>query len=478
MRRLWPQTLAGQLVLLLLVALLVAQFTSFVIFRDERRVAFVARGREQVIDRTITLVHLLRETPAELHPRIVRAASGGVLSFDIAARSPIEDTAAHRDNPLARMLAQALDGAGVGTVLVDIDRPMPHPAKARRESEHRRGLEAEEDDDGHHPSRKRLERAGLALAVAVELTQGRWLVARAGPVPPPPGWQLSYLIAFALTAALVSLAAVWAVRRLTRPLSDLAQAADDFGRGLGGPVLEERGPVEIRRTVRAFNLMRERLRRFVDDRTRMLAAIGHDLRTPLTSLRLRAEFVEDDETRQKIIETLEEMQRMVEAALGFLREEAANEPAAEVDLAALVESVVLDYADLGHPVGFAGGDAIRLRCRPDALRRALRNLIENALRYGTRAQVRLEQAPSEVRILVEDEGPGIPPEMLERVFEPFVRVEESRSRETGGIGLGLAIARTIARSHGGDVRLSNRPAGGLCAMIVLPRDSRTGQTRP
>jgi signal transduction histidine kinase len=431
-----------------------------------------------VIDRTVTLVHLLRETPAELHPRIVRAASGGSLSFGMATASPIEDTPAHRDNPLARMLAQALNGAAVGTVLVDIDRPMPDPAKARRAHDHAHEREEEEASDDHHRGRKKPERPVLALAVAVDLTDGRWLVARAGPVPPPPGWQLSYLIAFALTAALVCLAAMGAVRRLTRPLSALAQAADDFGRGLGGPVLEERGPLEVRRTVRAFNLMRERLRRFVDDRTRMLAAIGHDLRTPLTSLRLRAEFVEDDETRQKIIETLEEMQRMVEAALGFLREEAANEPVAEVDLGALVESVVTDYADLGQEVRFAGGVGVRLRCRPDALRRALRNLIENALRYGKRAQVRLEQTLGEVRILVEDEGPGIPPEMLERVFEPFVRVEQSRSRETGGIGLGLAIARTIARSHGGDVRLSNRPQGGLCAMIVLPRDSRTGQTRP
>ncbi len=471
MRRLWPRTLAGQLVLLLLAALLVAQAASFLIFRDERRVAFVARGREQVVHRTVTLVHLLRETPPELHGRIVRAASGGNLRFELARAPVVADTPAHRDNPLARMLARALDGTGVGTVLVDVER-LPARLPADDDPLRRRGGDRERedhDDDDHGPGRGKHDRPALALAIALGLGDGRWLAVRAGPVPPPPGWQMSYLVAFALTALFVSLAAMWAVRRLTRPLSALAEAADAFGRGLDGPVLEERGPLEIRRTVRAFNLMRERLRRFVDDRTRMLAAIGHDLRTPLTSLRLRAEFVEDEETRQKIVETLDEMQRMVEAALAFLREEAANEPVADVDLGALVESVVADYADLGRDVRFSGGGGVRLRCRPDALRRALRNLVENALRYGERARVRLEEGAGEVRILVEDDGPGIPPEMLERVFEPFVRVEGSRSRETGGIGLGLAIARTIARSHGGDVRLANRPEGGLRAGIVLPR---------
>jgi signal transduction histidine kinase len=200
----------------------------------------------------------------------------------------------------------------------------------------------------------------------------------------------------------------------------------------------------------------------------MLAAISHDLRTPITSLRLRAEFVEDEETRSRILDTLDEMQSMTEATLAFAREEAAEEETRTVDLAALVDSVVADLAELGHAVAFVGAERTLIACRRTALRRALRNLVDNAATYGKRAIVRLEQDPRELRVVIEDEGPGIPVPEKERVFEPFVRLEPSRSRETGGIGLGLAIARTIVRNHGGDIVLENRTDGGLRATVHLP----------
>jgi signal transduction histidine kinase len=215
--------------------------------------------------------------------------------------------------------------------------------------------------------------------------------------------------------------------------------------------------------------MRGRLQRFVQDRTRMLAAISHDLRTPITTLRLRAEFVEDEETRAKILETLDEMQRITEATLAFAREEAAAEDTRTVDLAALVDSVCADLADLGQDVAFGGPERAPYTCRPVSLKRAVRNLIENAVTYGERARVTLEQAADSFRIVVEDDGPGIPEAEFERVFAPFVRLEESRSPETGGIGLGMAIARSIVRGHGGDITLANRQDGGLRAVIHLPR---------
>jgi signal transduction histidine kinase len=214
--------------------------------------------------------------------------------------------------------------------------------------------------------------------------------------------------------------------------------------------------------------MQARLRRFVDDRTRMLGAISHDLRTPITSLRLRAEFVEDEETRSRILATLDEMQDMVEGTLAFAREEAASEPTRVVDLAALVESTADDLADLGADVAFANPGRLPYAARPVALRRALRNLIENAVRYGRRCRLRMERDREEVRIVIEDDGPGIAEDQQERVFEPFVRLEGSRSSETGGIGLGLAIARSIVRAHGGDIRLGNRPEGGLAVTLALP----------
>jgi signal transduction histidine kinase len=200
----------------------------------------------------------------------------------------------------------------------------------------------------------------------------------------------------------------------------------------------------------------------------MLAAISHDLRTPLTSLRLRAEFVTDEETREKLLGTIEEMQAMTEATLVFAREEATGEPTRTVDLAALLESLCADLADLGWSVSFAEAEPMAYRCRADALRRALRNLIENAVRYGGQARVALGASADGIEITIDDDGPGIPPQDLERVFQPFVRLELSRNRSTGGVGLGLAIARGIIRAHGGDILLANRPHG-LRALLRLPR---------
>jgi signal transduction histidine kinase len=206
----------------------------------------------------------------------------------------------------------------------------------------------------------------------------------------------------------------------------------------------------------------------------MLAAISHDLRTPITSLRLRAEFIEDEEIRQKILETLDDMQRMAEATLAFAREEAAQEDTRPVDLAALIESVCADLADIGQDVTFAGAARSHYLGRPSSLKRALRNLIENAVTYGRRARVGLETGQREWHIVIDDDGPGIPEADFERVFAPFVRLEESRNPETGGVGLGMAISRSIVRGHGGDITLENRRGEhgtlGLRVTIRLPRD--------
>ncbi|HIC80537.1 MAG TPA: HAMP domain-containing protein, partial [Kiloniellaceae bacterium] len=260
---------------------------------------------------------------------------------------------------------------------------------------------------------------------------------------------------------------------ITRPLRALSGAAERLGRGENLEPLAETGPEDVRRTTRAFNAMQERLTRFVRDRTRMLAAISHDLRTPITALRLRAEFVEDAETRQKILETLEEMSGMIEAVIGFARDEATAEATRRVDLVALIQSQIDDLADQGEKVTFqtAGIEGtLSYDCRPTALKRLLHNLIGNALRYAGAARVSLIRDDQALSVLVEDEGPGIPAEQLEQVFDPFFRVEGSRSQDTGGVGLGLAIARSIAHAHGGDLVLENRPEGGLCARLTLPAE--------
>ncbi len=341
--------------------------------------------------------------------------------------------------------------------------------------------EDDEDDDddenevwdfsghNHHP------RLQLTLVLSVPLANGAWLNVRALLPRPAAGLAWPAIISTALMAVAVLGIVALTVRRLTRSLRAFAGAADRLGRGESIPPLAESGPIELRQATRAFNAMQERLARFVQDRTRMLAAISHDLRTPITTLRLRAEFVEDIAVREKIIETLDEMERISEATLAFTREDAASEETRTVDLAALLQSLADDVADLGYPVAFAGADRLPYACRTVAFKRVIRNLIDNAVRHGERARISLEDRPEGPRIVVDDDGPGIPDDRLAEVFEPFVRLEESRSPETGGVGLGLAVARSIVRSHGGELTLENRSGGGLRAIVSLPLEGARPQ---
>jgi signal transduction histidine kinase len=259
-------------------------------------------------------------------------------------------------------------------------------------------------------------------------------------------------------------------RTITRPLGDLARAADAVGRGATGTPLKETGAREIRRATRAFNSMQERLRRYLDSRTQVLAAMSHDLRTPLTRLRLRVESIDDDQLRQRLVEDLDEMSSMIRGALGVFRGLNDEEVAVPVDINALALELQRQHAELGGEVNIVGTARAPYVAKPLALKRCLGNLVQNAIRHGVRATLEIEDgAQLIVRIL--DEGPGIPEDLLEKVFEPFFRLEHSRSRDTGGTGLGLSIARDIAQAHGGSLSLHNRQNGGLEARLVLPREA-------
>ena len=233
--------------------------------------------------------------------------------------------------------------------------------------------------------------------------------------------------------------------------------------------MEESGPHDVRTLIAAFNQLRTRVTAMLDEKDRMLGAIGHDLRTPLAALRVRIESVEDDDDRAKMADTIDEMNGTLDDILSLARLGRPSEGLTEVDLAALVDAVVEDFRDLGKPVSLADGSRLPMRLRPSLMRRAVRNLIENAVKYGGSADVTLTATPREARIAVADNGPGIPPARIGEVFEAFTRLEGSRNRETGGIGLGLAHARAIVREAGGDIHLANRPEGGLAATITLPR---------
>jgi signal transduction histidine kinase len=311
------------------------------------------------------------------------------------------------------------------------------------------------------------------LIVGMRLPDGMWLTQSTHLIPPRPWHSPGFLAAFALMTVAACLLSLWTVQRLTAPLRTLAAAAEALGRDVNAPPLPEDGPLEIATAAMAFNTMAARIRRFVQDRTELFTAIGHDLRTPITRLKLRAEFVEDDEQRRKMLADLEELEAMVSATLAFGRDAKTTEPVSAIDLAELVRTVLDEAAD-AHPgeadkLTYDGPAHYTVRVRPLALKRALANLVGNAIAYGGGARVRLVAAnEGAVMVHVEDDGPGIPVTELERVFDPFYRLEGSRNRETGGVGLGLPIARNILRAHGGDVVLSNGAPGGLRATVQLP----------
>jgi len=259
------------------------------------------------------------------------------------------------------------------------------------------------------------------------------------------------------------------VYMITRSLDRLARAADAIGDAPDGPPIAEAGPGEIRRVIGAFNRMQKRVRAQLEERTRLLGAISHDLRTPITRLRLRSEMLADREAAIRMQRDLDEMEAMVGSTLEFFRGLDAEPERRPIDVAALMESIAEDRRELGQDVVVRGTVGAPYPGQPQALRRCVENLVENAVRYGGSAVITLEDSPAALRIVVRDFGPGIPEAELQRVFEPYFRLEASRNLASGGVGLGLSIARNIARWHGGEVELRNAPDGGLLAAIVLPR---------
>jgi signal transduction histidine kinase len=234
----------------------------------------------------------------------------------------------------------------------------------------------------------------------------------------------------------------------------------------------EEGPDDVRNAAKAFNEMTDRVTRTMESQRQLLSAVGHDLRTPLTAMRINLEFVEDAELRERLTANLNELQALTESVLSAARG-AGGESKRSIDLSALVESLCADLDDLGEPVTWHAHKPAPLKCRPDEIRRAVRNLVENAVAYGHRAEVQIQETQEAYEIVVEDEGPGIPDAEQGRVFEPFVRLETSRNSETGGTGLGLTLVKAIAQGHGGGVALENREEGGLRARLTLPRENVT-----
>jgi len=443
MRRFWPSSLAGRTALVLILGLMAVQALGLTIHAFDRLELQRAAEAREISMRSFVLWRALVLAPPARRPAILAEAE--LPASVVASVDPVSTLPPNLPRvPGAMARAFRLDGPG----------PPPGPRRLRPAEVQSGWL----GRGNFHVSLRFPDQDWLNLAIRM---------------PTPRPWHSdNFLVAFIAMSLAAGLMIWWGVRRLTRPVAALAAAAERLGRDVNAPALPTSGPREVATAAAAFNTMASNIRRFVADRTQMLAAISHDLRTPITRLRLRAEFLEDDEQRRKMLADLDEMEAMIASTLAFARDDAAHEPASPVDLASLLRTVLDEAADANPEraadITFDGPEHLVLELRPVALKRALSNLVGNALKYGEAARMTLERRPEQVVITLEDDGPGIPDTEQEAVFQPFHRVEGSRNRETGGTGLGLTIARSILRAHGGEVALHNRTEQGLRVVVRLP----------
>ena len=305
----------------------------------------------------------------------------------------------------------------------------------------------------------------------LRLRDGQWIRVTATLKPDAPALPGEFYVHLAASLGIVVAVVMLVVRQATTPLRRLAQAADNLGQNLDAPPLAEAGSTEVRTAAQAFNRMRDKLRRLIEERSRALAAVSHDLRTPLTRLRLRSELIEDERLREQMAADLDAMAQMIDATLAYLRGLRENEPIRPIDIDALIQSLAEDSAAQGRRVDVSGQALQAYPGRLAALRRALQNLIDNACKYGTNPRLRIADSTGALRLVVEDDGPGIPEAALFLVTEPYYRPDSARASDTGGVGLGLSIVKDVALLHGGELILANRTQGGLSATLVLPRTS-------
>jgi signal transduction histidine kinase len=468
--RLLPRSLFSRLVLVLLFVLITAQLLSLAIHMHERGELLSQASGRQSAQRIADIARFLDSLDAKERRAIVQVLSAPPLTISLD-RGPlvagVEDPEKGARGALFGAMLRRFLGDGLQVVATQAEAPA-----VGFEPGMKRGLKGAEMH-GELPASKSAMHAaaqpGVSFVAQVRLRDGALVTFDSRQPAQTVSWPYRLLLSLAVLLAAVVAVSLVAVRWATRPLNALADAADELGRNINRPPIAEQGPVEVARAARAFNTMQARLAGYIRDRTRVLAAMSHDLKTPVTRLRLRAELLEDPEIRAKFTKDLDEMESMVGATLDFLRGQESGEPVQPVDVTALLESLQADVAEMGGTVAIEGNARAPFPGRPQALKRCLANLLENAVKYGKSARIIVADEDDRLEIRIQDEGPGLPPGELEKVFEPFYRVEGSRSRETGGTGLGLTIAKSVAEAHGGSLALRNRAEGGLEATLILPR---------
>ena len=454
--KLWPNTLAVQLILVVAGAVAISNIGVALYFYENSENQARQFVEERMVDRAAFVATTISQVPPEWRLAAMRTSGRPEWRFREAKGGYDIRPMTSEEAALAKRLIDALPEHHLrkNAVIVHLHEPV---AKIDKELLPVRAQGADGDKDVIQT---------IVPIDAHRMMSGVW-------VRPTPKWPVEIMIAAVIAVVLASTGAAFMARRVVRPLFELTTAATKVALGRSPPHVAERGPDDVRNAAVAFNAMASKVTRTLESQRHLLSAVGHDLRTPLTAMRINLEFVEDDELRDGLMRNVEELQALTEQVLAAARGAGGEKPR-QVDLSALVESLVTDLDEMGEPVSWANHAPAPISCRPNEIKRAVRNLVENAVAYGRKADVRIADTGDGYDVLVEDEGPGIPEDDRQRVFEPFVRLESSRNEFTGGTGLGLTLVKAIAEGHGGQVRLESRPGGGLCARMHLPRLAAAG----
>jgi signal transduction histidine kinase len=464
--KVFPQSLPAWILLILVGCLLAAQTATLLI--AEHGVADTGRSFElfRLGERTIALAKLLAGAPAESRKRVLSQFANSSLAMSlsdtpsVASAIPPDDELAELEDILVGKLARD------GITDVRISEVAASASTTRTKAPGREDQGAVEQALSEAASN--LASSGR-FEVAVQFADGQWLNFTVPVTPEPTILTVESVPLYAGVAIAIVLLSLWAIRQLTAPYTILERAVKDIGEDLNRPHLSEAGSREAKAAARAINAMQGKLQDYVAEREHLAAALAHDLRTPLTRMRLRMELLKDARLRRSLTADLSEIEAITRSVVELANHEFANDEEERIELVSLIETVCDGFSQ--STITFQPARDLRVVCsgRPVALRRCLANLIDNAVKYGRRADVSLVLAKDSAEIAVEDQGEGIPDGRIEDMFKPFIRLESSRNRETGGMGLGLTIARSIARAHGGDIRMERRQGRGMKAVLSLPR---------
>lgn len=481
----YPRTLFSRLMLLLLFGLLLSEMITALVLIQDRGEAIQRAVGIHSAQRIAGIVKILEQMPSAQRQEAVAALDtpGMRISLAIPPQTEVDGASSTTSTLFLGVLRYYLEGdraIRLNLVGNEVQQYFDSRSESSIQRERGTGMRDMMQQMGRGTGmrdmmQQHMAEAGLILStdeanlIQIELEDGQWVSFGEQLPEEMTAWPLRVVLALGLVLVTLVGVALVAVRWIIRPLGYLADSARALGKDLQRPPLLEEGPEEVRSTLKAFNTMQAQIRRFVDERSRFLAAISHDLKTPITRLRLRCGLLDDEALQTKFERDLSDMEDLVQGILDFMRDEAGNEKKQALDINDLLETIQIDGEEDNSIITLKGRAKSAYYCHPTSLRRLITNIVDNALKYGGQADIQVEDSEHALSISISDAGSGIPEAQIEKLFEPFTRLEESRNKATGGSGLGLSIAKNIALAHGGTLTLKNRQTGGLNALITLPR---------